>query len=411
MNIRIDRRRSFSPSRLLSGVIVAAASISLASCGGGGTSDGEGDGSGGNGSATAKKPGSGEATLRSPFPADDMPVVIDAGNAEAPPLDVVPPVLDFGFIAPNQDATGSVKLVNQGEEPLLVLAVEPSCKCTTLSELAGTVIEPGSAVELEAVLEGAPNPSVKTASIKVLVDGYAVVKTIDLRAEIALPIRAVPPHINAVRGQNRQGRIVVQSNDGRPFSICSVHGQAPRYLGFDPSTEAPTSQYVLLYDLDTIPEPFPRYLVIETDQADVPIVDVYLRHETTLPRVNRSLQMSGGYRFPLGRVVAGESGTIEIPFKSLSRPLASIHSRATGRGTARLLSTRDEETTDGIITHALVEVSPAEGHRGVLYLPLEAMDELGQVAPFDVFGVVVEDADTCAGPVADSSAAEIAPTG
>jgi hypothetical protein len=343
----------------------------------------------------SKKPGS-EAGMRQVLTADSMPTV-DTSSMEAPPLEVVPPVLDFGFIPPTEDASGSVQLHNRGTEPMLILAAEPSCKCTTLSDLGGTTIEPGGMVEMAAVLEGGPNPGPKSASIKVLVDGYAVVKTIDLKAEISLPIRAVPPLINAVRGQNRQGRIVVQSNDGRPFSICAVHGRAPRYLGFNPETDAPTTQYVLTYDLDQIAEPLPRYIVIETDQEDVPVVDVYLRHESTLPKINPNLRMKGGYRFSIGRIPQGGSANIEIPFDSIQRPLAAIISTSP-MAQARMLSTRTEETADGLLTHALVEITPAADHQGLLYIPLEAMTDAGQVAPFDVFGVVIPEGSDCAGP-------------
>ncbi len=375
-------------------IAVATALSFLPGCGGGGSEPSD--------ASPVEKPagkGGDETAMRTVMTADDMPTVA-AANMEAPPLEVVPPVLDFGFIAPNEDAKGSVQLHNRGTEPLLILAAEPSCKCTTLSDLGGTIIEPGGMVEMEAVLEGAPNNGPKTASIKVLVDGYAVVKTIDLKAEIALPIRAVPPHINAVRGQNRQGRIVVQSNDGRPFSVCAVHGQPPRYLGFDPEADEPASQYVLLYDLDGIAEPYPRYLVIETDQEDVPVVDVYLRHETTLPRINQNLRMKGGYRFPLGRIPQGGSTTIEIPFESLVRPLAAIISTSPD-AQARMLSTRTEDAEEGILTYALVEITPTASHRGLLYLPLEAMTDAGQTAPFDVFGVVVPEGESCAGPIVE----------
>ncbi len=372
----------------------ALLSVSLVvGCGGGG---GDETPSGTAGNTDVARKGDQRANLPQIQTADDMPTVATA-NMQAPPIEVVPPMLDFGFIAPNEDAKGSVQLYNRGSEPMLILAAEPSCKCTTLSDLGGTIIEPGGMVEMEAMLEGAPNTGPKTASIKVLIDGYAVVKTIDLKAEIALPIRAVPPHINAVRGQNRQGRIVVQSNDGRPFSICSLHGQAPRFLGFDPTTDEPAAQYVLLYDLDGIAEPFPRYLVIETDQEDVPVVDVYLRHESTLPKINRNIKMKGGYRFPLGRIAQGGSTTIEVPFDSLTRPLAAVISTSP-EAQARMVSTRTEESEDGILTYALVEITPTASHQGLLYLKLEAMDDTGEAAGFDVFGVVVPDGVGCGGP-------------
>lgn len=402
MTIRL-RSESAPLPRILSMVVMSASALLLSACGGGtpGSGDGAGDGQASTtAAAPATKPeGKGDAGPRAALTADDAPVVA-AANMEAPPLEVVPPVLDFGFVSPNQDVDGEVELHNRGDKPLLILAAEPSCKCTTLEDIGGTMIEPGGKAALKVRLDGAPIPGEKTASIKVLVDGYAVVKTIDLRAQISLPIRVSPQIINAVRNQNRQGRLVVQSNDSRTFSICAVHGEPPEFLGFDPATDAPTNQYVLLYDLDRMAEPFPRQLVIETDQEDVPMVDVFLRHESTYPRINRNLKLQGGYRFPLGRIAPGEAATIEIPFDSLARPLAAIISLAP-EATVRLRSTRTEETADGVITHALIEVTPKPDHRGLLYIPLEAMTDNGETAPFHVYGSVVPEGAACAGPVGD----------
>jgi hypothetical protein len=280
---------------------------------------------------------------------------------------------------------------------MLILAVEPSCKCTALDDIAGRTIAPGESIELNAVLDASPNIGPKNASIKILVDGYPVVKLLNIKAQISLPVRPVPALINAVRGQNRQGRIIVEAIDDQPFSICSFHGDSPTYLGFDPASDEPRSKYVLTYDLDAIAEPYPRYLVIETDRPDVPVVDVYLRHESTLPKINRRLMMSGGYRFPIGRIEQGQSTEIEIPFNSPASPISTMISLLPGVR-VDLMGTRDEETADGIITNALVKITPAADFKGVLYAPLEAMSATGDVAGFDVFGVVVPSGDSCAGP-------------
>lgn len=127
------------------------------------------------------------------------------------------------------------------------------------------------------------------------------------------------------------------------------------------------------------------------------MVDVFLRHESTYPQINRNLRLQGGYRFPLGRIPQGTSATIEIPFDSIARPLAAIISISSD-AKARLRSTRTEETADGIITHALVEVTPGADHHGLLYLPLEAMTDDGQTAQFHVYGIVVPEGESCAGP-------------
>lgn len=325
------------------------------------------------------------------------PSVSQTSLVDSPPVEIVPSVLDFGFIPPNQDAEGSVEIFNRGTEPLMILAAEPSCKCTTLSDLGGTVIPPGESVDLTAVLEGAPNTGPKTASVKVLFDGYSVVEVVDLRAEITLPVRAIPPHINAVRNQNRQGRIVVESIDGVPFSICSFHGLPPTYLGFDPTTDEPRSQYILSYDLDRLPAPYPRYLVIETDRPETPMIDVYLRHETTLPKPNRNLRMSGGFRFPLGLIQQGSSVDFEVEFDTVTTPIATVISESPDCR-AQMLGIATEETEDGIITRVKIRATPASDYVGVLYASLSAMTADGQVAPFHVFGVVSPDGEPCVGP-------------
>ena len=317
-------------------------------------------------------------------------------RAESPPLEIVPPILDFGFVPPNTDVEGSVALVNRGSEPLLILAAEPSCKCTTLSDLGGTTIPPGGQVEMKAVLDGASNTGPKKAEIKVLVDGYPVVKKIDLKAEVALRIRATPPFINAVRGQNRQGRTIVQSNDGEPFRICSLHGMPPTFIGFNPETDEPRSKYVLTYDLETIEEPFPRYLVVETDQSDVPMVDLYLRHETTLPKVNRNLRMAGGYRHPTGVIPPDGSVEIEIPFGDNVDSIATVVALSTDQVTADLVSSRVEIGSDGEKKEILlVKITAAPGFSGVFYQPLLAMSQTGQEAEFPIFGIVGEVGGQC----------------
>ena len=319
-------------------------------------------------------------------------------------MEVVPPVLDFGFVPPNTDVMGKVALVNRGTEPIRILAAEPSCKCTTLNDLGGTTIPPGGQVELEAMLDATPNTGPKTAVIKVLVEGYPVIKKIDLRAEIALRIRATPPFINAVRGQNRQGRTIVQSNDGQPFRICSLQGMPPTFIGFDPTKDAPRSKYVLTYDLENVAEPFPRYLLIETDQPDVPIVDLYLRHESTLPKVNRNLRMAGGYRHPTGVIPPGGSVEIEIPFADNLEPVAAVVSLATDKVTADLISSREEVGTDGEKKQILlVKVTATPGFEGIFYQPLLAMSRNGQEAEFPIFGIVGAAGLNCS-PVSQTSA-------
>lgn len=335
--------------------------------------------------ATAKptKPGSALDSVRQARTIGDIP----SAGIELPPISVVPPILDFGFIPPNVDSFGSVKLVNSSDKPVTILAVQPTCKCTTLNDLGGTVIPPGESVVLEAALDGSPNPGPKTASVKVLISGFARPIEVDLKAEISLPIRAIPPYINAVRDQNPTGRFVIESITGKTFRICSLHGATPTFLGFDPETDEPRSKYILTYDLKNVPAPYPRYLMVVTDDPDVPIVDLYLRHETTMPQVNRSLRVHGGFRHPFGTIIQGTSTEMEIGLEVTGDRVATVIS-GTPDARVDLVKTRSETIGDKIVTFHKIKVTPAKDFVGPLYFMMTFMTSSGQSADIPVFGLV-----------------------
>lgn len=316
---------------------------------------------------------------------------------ELPPISVVPPTIDFGFIPPNVDSFGSVKLLNTSDKPLTILAVQPTCKCTTLNDLAGTVIPPGSSVDLEAALDGGPNPGPKTAAVKVLVGGFARPLEIALKAEISLPIRAIPPYINAVRDQNPTGRVVIESIAGTPFRICSLHGIEPTFLGFDPETDEPRSKYILTYDLARVPVPYPRYLMIVTDDPAVPIVDLYLRHETTMPQINRALRVHGGFRHPFGRIDQGGSTEIEIGLEITGEPVATAIS-STPEARVDITSTRTEMIDDKLVSFHTLSITPAKDFVGPLYFLVTFLTASGQSADVPVFGLVAPLGSACVGP-------------
>ena len=106
--------------------------------------------------------------------------------------------------------------------------------------------------------------------------------------------------------------------------------------------------------------------------------------------------MSGGYRFPLGRIEQGGSVEIEIPFKSPASPLSAVVCLLPGVQ-SEMVATRNEETPDGILTWALVRITPRPDFTGLLYAPLEAMSATGDISGFDVFGVVVPAGQNCSG--------------
>jgi hypothetical protein len=282
-----------------------------------------------------------------------------------PPLRLEPAVLDFGIIAPGKQAEGVCKLINTGTKELEVLTVQPGCKCTAINDIAGQKIPVGGSIDLKAAMTAQSAPGTKRADIKILIDGYTEVVTLGLVNEVSLPIRVSPAYLNAVKDQPQSGRIVVESIDKQPFRICSIGGKKPNLVGFDMEKDEPRSQYLVDWDFARdFPEGVaPRYWIIETDRADCPLVDVFVRHESSLPRPSLKLT---DYRHTFGRLEEGTSHEFTVDISDLpesERVITAASSSSVAR--VELLSSERE----GSITHVKLKVTPQAGTLGVHFIP------------------------------------------
>lgn len=304
---------------------------------------------------------------------------------ELPPITLDPPILDFGIVPPSVTKAGVVKLINTGTKELEILTVQPSCKCTTLEDLSGQKIPVGGFVELKAEMKAQSSPGGKKADVKVLIDGYTQVINIVLRNEVSLPVRISPAYLNVVQGQAQTGRLIVESIDKKPFKICAVGGRPPNLVGFDPAKDEPRNQYLLDWDFKRdFPEGVaPRYWVIETDREDSPLVDVFVRHESTFPNVRFKFS---DYRHTFGRLEEGGSHEFVVEVNELAAG-ERIATAATGSSNAKIEFLGAE--TEGTLTKIKLRVTPNAGVLGLLYVPFtiysnQRQQELtvwGQVIP------------------------------
>jgi len=304
---------------------------------------------------------------------------------ELPPITLDPPVLDFGIVPPSVTKVGVVKLINTGTKELEILTVQPSCKCTTLEDLSGKKIPVGGFIELKAEMKAQSSPGGKKADVKVLVDGYTQVINVVLRNEVSLPVRISPAYLNVVQGQAQTGRLIVESIDKKPFKVCAVGGKPPNLVGFDPAKDEPRNQYLLDWDFkrDFPDGVAPRYLVIETDRADSPLVDVFVRHESTFPNVRFKF---ADYRHTFGRMEEGGSHEFIVEVNELAAG-ERIATAATGSSNAKVEFLGAE--TEGTLTKINLRVTPNSGVLGLLYVPFtiysnQRQQELtvwGQVVP------------------------------
>ena len=275
--------------------------------------------------------------------------------------------MDFGTVPPGVIPNAVVKLKNTSDKPLTILAVQPSCKCTTVDDLVGQEIPPGGFVELKASMKKDSSPGQKKADIKVLVDGYSRVIPVQLRMEVSLPVRVVPGYVNAVKGQPTSGRLVVESLDKQPFTICSVGGKPPNLIGFDAAKDPPRNQYVLSYDIarDFGGEPVPLFWVLETDRADCPLVDIRMRLETTMPKPTFKMQ---DYRITFGRVEQGKTAdfTVQVAEQPEDEPILSA-SLDGDRGRVEIVNVEK----DGMMTNITLRFTPSDATDGLVWAPLK----------------------------------------
>jgi hypothetical protein len=321
-------------------------------------------------------------------PASAEPAVQDGGEDVdgPPPLRLEPEVLDFGIVPPSVTKEGIVKLVNTGSKELEILTVQPSCKCTTLEDMSGRKIPAGGSIELRANMKAQSAPGRKGAEIKVLIDGYTQVVTVQLKQEVSLPIRVSPAYLNVVKGNPTTGRTVIESIDQKPFTICAVGGRRPNLVGFDPSKDAPRNQYILDWDFerDFAPGEAKRYWLIETDREDCPLVDVFVRHETTvkLPRG----PVPSDYRHTFGRKEQGSIVDFVLDVTKMA-PDEKIVAAASEVSAAKIELVG--ASTEGEVTHINLRVVPNGDQLGLTWIPFKVYTSIGREIEQAIWGQYV----------------------
>ena len=197
-----------------------------------------------------------------------------------PPLTIDPPALDFGFIAPGEAKTGIFTLKNPTSTPLTIVALQPTCTCTSTTDLAGRVIGPGQSIQFDASLAAAMATGPRKSTVKVIVEGFSQPVEVDVRAEVVVALRAVPPAINVLPNVPVAGRVVIESVDRKPFRILSVDNNAPTFIGFDPTKDGVKNTYLLRYDLTQyVRDALPAWCLIQTDRTDSPVLALKVRNE------------------------------------------------------------------------------------------------------------------------------------
>ncbi|MDA1262016.1 MAG: DUF1573 domain-containing protein [Planctomycetota bacterium] len=306
------------------------------------------------------------------------------------PVSIEPPVVDFGKVKPGSKLPAKFLIRNRGTQPLTIKSVVPSCKCTDVNELAGKVIAPGASVELLATLDVPGTPGEKDAKVFVTFDGYGAPQMVMMKADASLPIRVTPAYIDALKAVV-EGKIVVASDDGKPFTILSAGGVAPKFLGFDPTKDAPKSSYTLRWTLpNTSCETMPLWWVVETDRVDCPLIAMRIRHECTGSKADPT-KAERYWFFPeplavAGRLAIGESAVVSMIIEHYNPKERGkvIRPEWSQVKSVRSLSPQMTATLDGLRpgnkddVAVLIRVAPVAGVTGILYAPVEIETATGK---------------------------------
>jgi hypothetical protein len=309
---------------------------------------------------------------QAPPPANKAPAASEA--AAQGPVRAEPAHINFGICSPGSTADGKVKLINTLDTPVTVAKASPSCQCTGV-DIDGKVIPAHGELEFPISIKLSKAPVKKMADLKVVFEELPdLVVKIVLEAEVAYPIRATPPFIDVQQKVNPPlplaGTFSIAASDGKPFSVISVQGGSPAFVGFTPGTDAPRPAYTLRYDFSAAAEPgsgkfIPPYLLIETDRPDCPLLDLRVRHETTQIRPTMKVHE---FRSSLGRLSPGTSGELELEIENMKSQRITGVKSLWPKATAELV---DQSADDKGSVLLKIRVTPDADFNGLLFFPIE----------------------------------------
>jgi len=303
-------------------------------------------------SSTAAPPPSGQASTTSAQRSQGT------SKAQAPPIVVMPDPVDWGVVQPGSTLEKEVTLTNTSDRSLRIVKAQPSCTCTAV-DLAGKIIPPRGSITVPVSMKTNRSVGIKQAVVQMQVEGYPRFAKINLVAENSWGVRSIPAYLplreNRQKPEQLSGSVILESVDKKPFSVLSIMGEPPRFIGFDPSKDSPRNQYRVGYDFSSVPcDRMPPYWIVRTDHPKASLFDVRVRHDPCT-KVAPRLAMSD-FRSSAGIVTPGELVPIDIVFKKLRRPITTVTS--SDPMVTAFLSNAKPDGKDVLIT-TMISVDPA----------------------------------------------------
>ncbi len=259
--------------------------------------------------------------------------VMRGASASVGPITATPASVDFGVVRPHSIVEGDIELSNVSAQAIVVEKATPSCTCTTVDLVGkeipanGTLIMPMSMKTNDAI-------GAKVAKVDLLFRGIPEPLTVTYKAETAFIVRANPPYIDTTTADpsgkieldrsKLRGQFKLQADDRKPFRVLSVDNAAPKFLDFDPAKDSPRFEYTLLYDFTATPDALiPRWVIVETDRDDCPLVDLRMRHPAT--RYVPSIAFEQ-FRASAGATAPGQAAEFSILLKKFTGRILAVKS-------------------------------------------------------------------------------------
>ena len=303
----------------------------------------------------------------------------------------LPAKFELGDIEPGSEHSRTFVLRNVSNVPVRITAVTPTCRCTTTTDVSGSVIPPNEELAFTSVLAAPTTPGNKNAKVQISFAGQVKPLLVEIEGDITMAIKAAPPYVGGAKGDEEAGTVLVESIDGKPFSILSSGGRTPVFIGFNPTTDPPRSKYRLSWNLTQITD-LPRrvWWVIFTDHAKCPVLPLRIRNSATGSRADME-RYTRHWRFDESiinaeHVQTGATVTLELVLKHYNpRARGAIQQPQWGEIRSMTSLSGDLDVTyisssalSGEEVKILFSVSPGSGVTGPLYDLIEVETVTGK---------------------------------
>jgi hypothetical protein len=134
-------------------------------------------------------------------------------------LKVEPARLDLGRVFTKKTATGAVRLINAGAEPLTIEECKVDCRCATADCPRGRELRPGEGADVSIRLTAGALPRTMHKSVTFKAVGQSPVM-VPISAQVVAFVMIDPVVIDP--DQATDGRVVLEATDGQPFRITAM---------------------------------------------------------------------------------------------------------------------------------------------------------------------------------------------